>query len=72
MEFGNTPGKSRLNKLFRIKNFWGEKMSKQFFKCKVCLDIHYGESGPELCPTCDTKDAYEESTKEEAKERMGL
>ena len=45
-------------------------MTKKFWKCKVCADIHWGESGPELCPTCETKDVYKEVSKEEAKQDM--
>ena len=39
---------------------------KKFFRCNVCNDIHYGAAGPELCPTCNTKDAYVEVDKAEA------
>ncbi len=47
-------------------------MAKKFFKCKVCADIHYGIAGPEICPTCKSKDAYEEMSVEEAKKEMGM
>jgi rubrerythrin len=47
-------------------------MSKKFWKCKVCGDIHWGNAGPEMCPTCDTKNVYSEVTKEEAKDIMEL
>ncbi len=47
-------------------------MAKKFLKCKVCQDIHYGEAGPADCPTCHAKNAYEDITPEEAKERMSL
>jgi rubrerythrin len=47
-------------------------MTKKYWKCKVCGDIHYGNAGPEMCPTCETKNAYEEVDKEKAKETMGM
>lgn len=47
-------------------------MAKKFLRCMVCSDIHYGEAGPEVCPTCDSKNAYEEVTVEEAKKAMKL
>ena len=47
-------------------------MSKKFFRCNVCNDVHYGNAGPEICPTCSTKDAFVEVTKEEAKKVMDL
>ena len=47
-------------------------ISKTFWECTVCGDIHYGEGGPEVCPTCDSKDAYKSITEEEAKESMGF
>ena len=45
---------------------------KKFFRCNVCNDIHYGAAGPEICPTCQTLNAYVEVTKEEAKKVTGL
>lgn len=33
-------------------------MKKKFFRCNVCNDIHYGISGPEICPTCKAVNAY--------------
>ncbi|MBI2662187.1 hypothetical protein HYX11_01885 [Candidatus Woesearchaeota archaeon] len=45
---------------------------KKFFKCSVCGDIHYGNAGPETCPTCQTKNAYKEIKVEEAKKTMKL
>ena len=39
---------------------------KKFWRCNVCNDIHYGVTGPEMCPTCQTSNAYVEVTKEEA------
>ena len=47
-------------------------MAKKYFKCKVCGDIHYGMAGPVICPTCQTKDAYESIEKDAAKKAMGL
>ena len=46
--------------------------NKKFFRCNVCNDIHYGIAGPELCPTCNTKNAYVEVDEAEAKKVMGL
>jgi len=43
---------------------------KKFWKCSVCGDIHYGNAGPEICPTCQTKEAYKEIKAEEAKKTM--
>jgi rubrerythrin len=47
-------------------------MAKNFFKCRVCGDIHYGMNGPAICPTCQTKNAYESIDKETAKKAMGF
>ena len=47
-------------------------MAKRFWRCKVCNDIHFGEAGPEICPTCHSKNAYIKIEVEEAKERMSL
>ena len=47
-------------------------MAKKFYRCNVCGDIHYGKNAPDVCPTCGTKDAYEEVDKEQAKKKMGL
>ena len=47
-------------------------MTKKFFKCKVCGDIHYGTEGPEVCPTCKVKNAYEPIEKDVAKKALGL
>jgi rubrerythrin len=40
---------------------------KKFWRCNVCSDIHYGMKGPEICPTCGTKNAYMEIDRKEAK-----
>lgn len=45
-------------------------MNKNFFRCNVCNDVHYGHSGPEKCPTCQAENAYVEIDKEEAKKVM--
>ncbi len=42
-------------------------MGKKFYRCNVCNDIHYGNAGPEVCPTCSAKDAYIEVEEKEAK-----
>ncbi len=47
-------------------------VEKKFFRCNVCNDIHYGIQGPEICPTCQVKNAYVEIDKEEAQKVMGL
>ena len=45
---------------------------KKFYKCSVCGDIHYGNASPEICSTCQTKNAYKEIKPEEAKKTMKL
>ena len=45
---------------------------KKFWRCNVCNDIHYGMAGPEICPTCHTKNAYAEIDMAEAKKLTGL
>lgn len=45
---------------------------KKFWRCNVCNDIHYGNAGPEVCPTCFAKNAYVEIEKPEAKKVTGL
>lgn len=40
--------------------------TKRYWRCYVCNDIHYGNAGPEVCPTCGVKHAYCEIDKEEA------
>ncbi|MFQ6038658.1 MAG: ferredoxin-thioredoxin reductase catalytic domain-containing protein [Candidatus Aminicenantales bacterium] len=39
---------------------------KKFWRCFVCNDIHYGTSPPEICPTCQAKNAYVEVSSTEA------
>lgn len=45
---------------------------KKFWRCTVCGDIHYGIAGPEICPTCHSKNAYVEADKKAAAKTMGL
>jgi rubrerythrin len=47
-------------------------MGKKFYRCTVCGDIHYGETSPEICPTCNEKDSYVEIPIGEAKKKMGF
>lgn len=47
-------------------------MVKEFWECNVCGDIHFGKTGPGICPTCKSKDAYEGIDKEDAKKKMDL
>jgi rubrerythrin len=47
-------------------------MVKKFFRCKVCGDIHFGQSGPEICPTCMQKNTYIEINKDDAKRMLGM
>ncbi len=41
-------------------------MEKQFWRCTVCNDIHYGIAGPETCPTCQQKNVYVKIDRSEA------
>ncbi len=45
---------------------------KNFWRCFVCNDIHYGVKPPEICPTCLAKSAYAEISSEEAKKISSL
>ncbi len=47
-------------------------MSKRFFRCSVCSDIHYGMSPPGICPTCGAKNAYCVVEREEAEAVQGF
>ena len=47
-------------------------MAKDFFRCNVCNDIHYGVEGPGLCPTCQSKNAYVVVELSEARFVLGL
>jgi ferredoxin-thioredoxin reductase catalytic subunit len=33
-------------------------MEKKFWRCNVCNDVHYGNLGPIICPTCAAENAY--------------
>jgi rubrerythrin len=46
--------------------------AKSFYKCKVCGDIHYGASAPDVCPTCKQKGAYAPVGADDARKAMGL
>ncbi len=45
---------------------------KKYWRCFVCNDIHYGVKPPEICPTCLVKNAYVETSSEEAKKTSSL
>ncbi len=45
---------------------------KKFWRCNVCNDIHYGNSPPELCPTCMALNAYVEVSSDEAAKVMSV
>jgi rubrerythrin len=47
-------------------------MGKEYFRCKICGDIHYGSAGPEICPTCKQENAYMAIKKDDAKTLMGM
>jgi rubrerythrin len=47
-------------------------VDKKYFRCNICNDVHYGNAGPEVCPTCQNKNAYVEIDKEEAKKVFEL
>lgn len=40
---------------------------RKYWRCHVCNDIHYGVKPPEVCPTCNFKNAYIETSSAEAK-----
>jgi len=40
--------------------------TKRYWRCFICNDIHYGFYPPELCPTCNVKNAYIEVSSAEA------
>lgn len=46
-------------------------VEKKFFRCNVCNDIHYGIAGPDICPTCQARNAYVGTDEEEARKVMG-
>lgn len=41
--------------------------NKTWFRCTVCEDIHYGMTGPRVCPTCQAENAYIKVSPIEAK-----
>ncbi len=45
---------------------------KKYWRCFVCNDIHYGVKPPEICPTCQAKNAYVEISSTEAKKTTGI
>jgi ferredoxin-thioredoxin reductase catalytic chain len=45
-------------------------MTKKYWRCFVCGDIHYGVKPPEVCPTCLVKNAYVEISSAEAERIM--
>jgi len=45
---------------------------KTFYKCRFCMDVHYGAAAPEICPTCKQKDAYDGVSADEARKFLGL
>ncbi len=44
---------------------------KKHWRCFVCNDIHYGIKPPGICPTCQVKNAYVETSSAEAKTICG-
>ncbi|MBW2967643.1 hypothetical protein KY362_04100 [Candidatus Woesearchaeota archaeon] len=47
-------------------------MAKKFWRCNVCNDVHHGNAGPEICPTCFAKNAYCEADAREAANVQGM
>jgi rubrerythrin len=47
-------------------------MGKIFWRCKVCGDVHFGNAGPEICPTCKNKNTYVAIDIKEAKAIMKI
>lgn len=43
---------------------------KKFFRCQICGDIHYGLSKPDECPTCRSKDVYQDAKINEVREAL--
>ncbi len=77
-KFGIKDSKNHETSFVKVQQTSREKIEvkfmadKKFWRCNVCNDIHYGAAGPELCPTCQNKNAYAEIDLEEAKNVMGL
>ena len=46
-------------------------MTKRYWRCFVCNDIHAGIAPPELCPTCKVLNAYVEISAAEARTVLG-
>ena len=46
--------------------------AKNYFRCRICGDIHYGAAGPEVCPTCRQKNTYDSVDIVEAKKSLKL
>jgi ferredoxin-thioredoxin reductase catalytic chain len=44
---------------------------KKYWRCFVCNDIHWGVKPPEICPTCQVKNAYVEISANEVKNILG-
>ena len=44
---------------------------KKHWRCFVCNDIHYGIKPPEICPTCQVKNAYVKTSSAEAEKLYG-
>ena len=42
------------------------KSGKNWYRCNVCNDVHYGFAAPEICPTCGYRNAYIQVTLIEA------
>jgi ferredoxin-thioredoxin reductase catalytic chain len=40
---------------------------KRFWRCYICNDIHYGVKPPDVCPTCLARNAYVETSSDEAR-----
>ncbi len=43
---------------------------KKHWRCFVCNDVHFGVKPPGICPTCKVKNAYVETTSDEAQKVM--
>jgi ferredoxin-thioredoxin reductase catalytic chain len=39
---------------------------KKFWRCYICNDVHYGVKPPDICPTCLARNAYVETSSDEA------
>jgi len=43
---------------------------KKYWRCFVCNDVHFGVKPPGICPTCKVRNAYVETTSDEAQKVM--